>query len=505
MIPATIPKPLVSVQKLTKSFDGGRVLNEISMELRAGETRALLGENGSGKSTLVKILSGVYHMDSGELLMERRPLDPQTIRQRVTVIHQDLGLAPEMSVFDNIAVGIGFGGSPFSHIKFASVRKHIEAVLSGIDSALDLDARVDTLTAPERTIVAVARAIMRLGETGIENALFILDEPTAVATGDQAATLMKLMHDMAVAGAAVLFITHRIAEAMIADHVTVLRDGEIVLDAESTGLEDFTIIDAMLGRRLDAYYPDKLPSAPDAETLLSAHGLRGEVLDGVDVDLHVGDIVGVTGIGGMGQDELPQILCAAIARKAGTVVMNGQPITSYTEALASGIAYVPANRRRDGGWISGTAKENISLPVLESLTQFGRIRPRAERELATTVMTRTQVRPMETEKAFGSFSGGNQQKIVVGKWLQREPKVLLLHEPTQGVDVGARRDLLQLVNDTAQSGSAVLICTNDFDQLAEICQRVLVLYDGKVIDELTGDRVSEGNIARSAQRIQSHQ
>lgn len=496
-------KPLVSVHKLTKSFDGGRVLNEVSLELISGETRALLGENGSGKSTLVKILSGVYTMDSGELLMEGRQLDPQSIRQRVTVIHQDLGLASEMSVFDNIAVGIGFGGSPFSRIKFTSLRRHIETVLTGIGGSLDLDVRVDTLTAPEKTMVAVARAIMRLGETGIENALFILDEPTAVATGDQAATLMKLMHDMALAGAAVLFITHRIAEAMVADRVTVLRDGEIVMDAESTGLDDVTIIDAMLGRRLGAYYPGKLPITRGAATLLSARELRGEVLDGVDIELRAGEIVGVTGIGGMGQDELPQILCAAIPCKDGTVVMNGQPIRTYTEALASGIAYVPANRRRDGGWISGTAKENISLPVLRFITQLGRIRPRLERELATNVMTRAQVRPLETEKTFGSFSGGNQQKIVVGKWLQRKPKVLLLHEPTQGVDVGARRDLLQLVNETAQSGSAVLISSNDFDQLAETCQRVLVLFDGKVVEELKGTAVSEGNIAKSAQRIDS--
>jgi ribose transport system ATP-binding protein len=504
MMAAAGPSSRVSVTNLRKSFDGGPVLHDVSLELRAGETRALLGENGSGKSTLVKILSGVYELDSGELLMEGRALDPPTIRQHVTVIHQDLGLAPEMSVFDNIAVGVGFGGAPFSHIRFRSVRQRIRSVLTGIGSDLDLDARVDTLTAPDRTVVAVARAILRLGETGIENALFILDEPTAVATGEQAATLMNLMREMALAGAAVLFITHRIAEAMVADRVTVLRDGEIVLDARSAGLDEIAVIDAMLGRRLETYYPDKLPPTPGAGTLLSARGLRGQVLDGIDLDLHAGDIVGVTGIGGMGQDELPQLLCAAAPRRAGTVVVDGKQVATYDEALAAGVAYVPSNRRRDGGWISGTAKENISLPVLQTLAKRGWINAQRERDLAAKVMARTQVRPLEPEKLFGSFSGGNQQKIVVGKWLQRAPRVLLLHEPTQGVDVGARRDLLQLVSETAQSGSAVLVSSNDFDQLAEICQRVIVLYDGRVVDELVGDLVSEGDIAKSAQRIKDH-
>jgi ribose transport system ATP-binding protein len=179
-------------------------------------------------------------------------------------------------------------------------------------------------------------------------------------------------------------------------------------------------------------------------------------------------------------------------------------VATYDEALAAGVAYVPSNRRRDGGWISGTAKENISLPVLQTLAKRGWINAQRERDLAAKVMARTQVRPLEPEKLFGSFSGGNQQKIVVGKWLQRAPRVLLLHEPTQGVDVGARRDLLQLVSETAQSGSAVLVSSNDFDQLAEICQRVIVLYDGRVVDELVGDLVSEGDIAKSAQRIKDH-
>lgn len=501
MIGGTRLVPRLRMNGVVKSFDGGQVLNEISLELLAGETRALLGENGSGKSTLVKILSGVYEMDSGELLMDGRPLDQSTMRKRVTVIHQDLGLAPQMSVFDNIAIGVGFGTSPLLPIPSHSMRKRITEVLKSIRAELDLDVQVDALTASERTVVAVARAILRLGDLGIANALFILDEPTAVATAEQAAILMKLMRDMAMAGAAVLFITHRIAEAMIADRVTVLRDGDIVLDAQSEAINELRVIDAMLGRRLEAYYPDKLPSPRETGIVLSSQGLRGEVLDGIDIYVRAGEILGVTGIGGMGQDEVPQLLCHAVTPRSGTVVALGKTVTSYSEALSIGMAYLPANRRRDGGWIAGTAQENIALPVIGSLTRWGMILAKRERVLTSRVLARTRVRPPDPEKMFGSFSGGNQQKIVIGKWLQLKPRVLLLHEPTQGVDVGARRDLLQLVNEAAQSGTAVVIASNDFEQLAELCHRVIVLYAGRVLDELRGNEVSEANIAKAAQHL----
>ena len=495
--------PRLRIENLRKGFDDLPVIRGITLDIVAGQTHALLGENGSGKSTLVKILAGYHDPDAGDLLIDGHRLERHEIRHRVTVIHQDLGLVGSMSVFDNIAIGLGYATRAWSPIRERALRRRIREAQASIGGALDPDARVDSLTAPERTFVAVTRAVMRLTSASVADSIFILDEPTSAATGPQAESLMRLMRDMADRGATVLFITHRIAEAMTADRVTVLRDGEIALHGAPGAVSEQDVIDAMLGRGLDAYYPDKLPRTLDAPVLLTAKGLAGDVLDGFDLELRAGEITGVTGIGGMGQDELPALICRARAARAGTIRIGDTRITSYSQAITSGIAYVPADRRRDGGWLEGSAAENVTLPSLRELTRSGFLSTRAERGFATGVMRRTGVRPMEPARHFGLFSGGNQQKLVIGKWLQRDPKILLLHEPTQGVDVGARRELLHLISAVAAAGNAVLVCSNDFEQLAEICQRIVIVYEGRAVAQLTDDEVTESAIARAAQLARS--
>jgi ribose transport system ATP-binding protein len=496
--------PALELRNLSKSFGPARVLHDVDFVVRPGEVHGLLGANGSGKSTLVKVITGVHPPDPGGSMrawgadVSLPVVDAHHIG--VAVIHQDLGLAEDMTVADNIGVASGYGTGPLRPIRRKAERRRCQEVLDDLQLDLAPDALISELKPAERAGVAIARARRVLGERGTRH-LFILDEPTAYLSAVEAQRVIELMRSVALSGSSVVFISHRLPEVFeVTDRITVMRDGRVVASEATAEATPDSLITAMLGRRLESFFPDK-PEVEPGEVLLDVRDLVGSRLQGVSLQARAGQVIGVAGLTGMGQDELPYLVAGVTEAVSGSVEVLGEPTLGLgpRELIARGMALVPANRQRDGGWLLGTAQENITLPLLGGYYRSGALRLGAERRDSVTLMERLDVRPPDPERAFSSFSGGNQQKIVLAKWLSTEPRILVLDEPTQGVDAGAKHDILELVVQAAARGMTVLMCSGDYEQLANVCDEVLILRDGRVAARLQGKDITEERIAACAQ------
>jgi ribose transport system ATP-binding protein len=490
----------LDMARVSKRFGGVVALDDMELSLEPGEVHALLGQNGCGKSTLVKILAGYHSPDTGAEVrvwgedVSLPMADPDA--HGIAVIHQDLGVAPEMSVADNVGVSLSYGTKALLPIHTQAEHQRTRSVLDDIGLDVPLSRHLSGLSPAERAGVAIARSTRVLGEQRSPH-LFILDEPTTYLNRDEAAKVIALMRGVASRGSSVLFISHRLNEIMeVADRVTVMRDGRRVTVTRPADTSRKALITAMLGREFASFYPDP-PAAPPGDALLEVDGLVGRRVGGIDLRAHEGEIVGVAGLAGMGQEELPYLLAGAAPIHAGDVRVQGRSTVKHTppDLIRMGVALVPGNRQRDGGWQLATAQENITLPVLRAYFRRGWLRPGAERRACAELMERFGVRPPHPQLSLGSFSGGNQQKLVLAQWLSMQPRVLLLDEPTQGVDAEAKREILGLVVAAAEQGATVLLCSGDYEQLAHVCNRVLVLHDGAVGATLSGDDLTEEAIA----------
>jgi len=495
--------PALRLDGIRKSFGPIEVLHGVDFSVKPGEVHGLLGENGCGKSTLVKIITGVHGADDGRLQVWGEDVslpvgDPH--KHGVTVIHQDLGLAPDMTVADNIGAASRYGTGLFRPIRKRAELARCREVVERVGLDVSVHQLVSELKPAERAGVAVARATRVLGE-GTSRHVFILDEPTAYLSAVEARRVIELMRSVARGGSSVVFISHRLQEVLeVTDRVTVMRDGHVVSTLETAEATHDSLITAMLGRKLDSFFPDR-QSRDEGEILLDVRDLRGDRLRGVSFSLRAGEILGVAGLTGMGHDELPYLLGGAVPAAGGTVTLSGESTLGAgpRQLLSRGVVLVPADRQRDGGWMLGTAAENITLPLLSRYFRGGYLRPSAERRESRTLMERLGIRPPDPTRALASFSGGNQQKVIMAKWLSAEPRLLLLDEPTQGVDAGAKKEILELVVEVAAGGAGVLVASGDYEQLANVCDRVLIVRDGVVAATLTGAEITEDRIAAAAQ------
>jgi ribose transport system ATP-binding protein len=494
--------PILEVKGIGKRFTGNWVLQDVAFSIAPGEVVGLMGENGSGKSTLVKILSGVYTPDAGTVAMGGHDLPmPVSHPQEsgMAVIHQDLGLVDTMSVADNLGVSTSFGARTFAPISTKRELAICREILDGFGIDVDPRAAVGSLTPAVRSAVAIARST-RVLKQHTENHLLILDEPTAYLGQRDVERVLDLVRSSAAEGAGVIFISHHIAEVVEAcDRVLILRDGQLVSSFTRAEADPDKMIAAMLGRSLERFYP--APAGKASEALLTIEGLTGGRVRDVSFALHAGEVIGVTGLVGSGYDEIPYLVAGQTPVDSGEVTFGEQSILglSIRKLLDLGLAVVPGNRQRDGGWMEGTARENITLLKLSKFFRWPRLRLRAEADEATELMQKFGVRPCTPERSVSAFSGGNQQKIVLAKWLSLAPKVMLLDEPTQGVDAGARRDILDIVADSAHAGNAVAIFSADTEQLAEMCDRVVVMVAGRVRAILPAEEATEARIVSLAQ------
>jgi ribose transport system ATP-binding protein len=496
----------LSAEGISKTFGGRGVLHEAAIRVRQGEALGLVGQNGSGKSTLIKILSGVYSPDDGgrvTVLGQDLPLPVppgESARHGMAFVHQDLGLFEQGSLLENLRIGryeTGFGWQ----IRWRSEREACRVALErvGIDASPDTPLR--ELGQIDRALVAIARAVdQAMAASG--GGVLVLDEPTSYLPRAGVERLFTAVRELRDSGFGIVFVSHRIDEVLaLCDTVTVLRDGRIVgsLDAASATEDD--VVSRMLGRSLEDFYPE--PGEAGGEVVLAARGVTGPGIDGLDFDVRSGEIYGVTGLLGMGQERLLYLLSGA-TRASGVLELDGEriPLERMTtrRARLAGIALLPADRLRASGVQAATAQENVTLATLGRHVRRGRINHGLERAAALALMKDYGVQPLEPGRILRTFSGGNQQKTLLAKWLTAEPRVLLLHEPTQGVDVGAKQQIFKQIRAAAAAGVAAVIATTEYEDLAGICDRVLVLREGRRATELAGASLTHDRLLEECYR-----
>jgi len=473
---------------VSKTFDGIRVLHDVTLTVRSGEILGLIGENGSGKSTLIKILSGYHSADPGG----------RVVLGRGAFIHQDLALIPSMTVLENLRIARFDTGFAW-RIRWARERAHVRQYLAQVGLDVHPDTRVGQLSVTEQALVAVARGLADL-DASDSHRLLVLDEPTAYLPNDGVQRLFKVLRALTAEGAAVVFVSHRLDEVReLCDRVAVLRGGDLVDVVEASSTTERDLLRLMLGRPIDEMYPDT-PSS-EGSPFFEVASLRGGALLDLSFTARPGEVIGFAGLPGSGYDEVPYLLTGARRALSGTLRLDGRvyPIVSMRPrvAIGLGMALLPADRSRTGCAPALTVRENMTLPSLSSFTWLRSIVLRGkERRAALAQASRFGVTPQRPESVLRYLSGGNQQKVMLAKWMLGAPRVLLLHEPTQGVDVGAKQEIFAHLSAAAASGAVVLMSTVEHEDLARLCSRVYVMHGGRcrrVIqqEDLTPHRLAE--------------
>jgi ribose transport system ATP-binding protein len=486
--------PALAVQRLSKSFGPTQALRDVSFAVAAGHVHGLVGGNGSGKSTLIKILAGVHRGDAGTVrvggeAIEADAMSPAVaLRSGLRFVHQDPAVFGDLTVAENLAIG-GAEGFPArrGRIAWRELHERSDRLLERFQIDARATDRLHTLRPAQRTMVAIARALQDRGDEGA-GTILVLDEPTASLPEHEVETLLDAIRRYAAAGETILYVSHRLEEVLsIIDDVTVLRDGAHVLTQPATGLTTDDLVMAILGRRLDTA-PALGGARVAGPVRLALSHLAGGPLKDVSLDVHEGEIVGIAGLLGAGRSELLRMVFGAHERTGGTMTLDGAshaPATP-TAAIRAGVALVPEDRALDAAFPDLSVTANLSIAQLGRYRRGPRLRRAAERADADRAIAAFGIRAPGRDAPLSALSGGNQQKVVVARWLSRSPRLLLLDEPTQGVDVGARAELYDLISGARADGLAVLVVSSDLEELAHVCDRVLVLRDGRITAQARG-------------------
>jgi ribose transport system ATP-binding protein len=494
---------VVSLRNVSKSFGHRKVLDKVNLDIAGGQVHALLGQNGSGKSTLIKILSGIYEPDRSNnsdtqphLVIRKQqinlPLDPSLAAAAgVNVVHQDLPIIGSASIVENLRIGrfrTGFGW----RINWRWERREVAKALRDFGIRGKPDQLAEDLPEADRAMLAILRGLQ--GLPAHSPGLLVLDEPTAHLPRDGVDRVFAAIRLVAKKGHSVLLITHRLDEVFaITDRVSVIRDGAIRYVADTRQTTERDLIHAILGFALDDLYPERAERR--GERVLKISKLSGKRVRDLNLELQQGEIVGVTGLLGAGQEEVPYLLFGARPATSGTIALGDReyPQAEFSPRLAMslGMALLPADRRAASGESTASICENISLPILQRFFRLGFFDEGKERSHVAGLVQDFEVRPADPLLPLGSLSGGNQQKALLAKWFQTHPGVLLLHEPTHGVDIGSRRTIFRQIKEAASRGAAILLCSAEYADLANLCDRVLVMRNGKQVAELSGNTMTE--------------
>jgi ribose transport system ATP-binding protein len=472
--------PLLEIIGLTKRFTGTLALDKVDFDLRSGEVHALLGENGAGKSTLIKVLAGVHKSDEGEIRLRGTPVDPITERLPITFIHQDLGLVDTMSVAENVAVLAGYPRQ-YGLISWRSVLDAAASALERMGGGVDPAARVGDLPAAEKSIVAIARAM------SIKADVLVLDEPTAALPEADVTRLLDVLRRLRGRGVGIVYVTHRLDEVFrIADRVTVLRDGRRARTANIKETTPASLVHDIVGRSLSELFV-KPPAKVIGDTVLKVSGLVAGDVGPVSFELAKGEILGLVGLRGAGHRAVGRALFGDLPIDAGSMLLAGEPLAIRTsqDAIRLGIGFVSSKRAQESLAPSMTVRENLFInPVTNGMRVLEPIKPADEHGRSMAALTRFSVRPREPERIIATLSGGNQQKVIVARWMEAGTRLLVLEEPTFGVDVGSKADIYQLLERALEQGLAVLLISSDFEEVAGICHRALIFDRGRVTAEL---------------------
>lgn len=494
---------LLIMEGINKSFSGVTVLDNVQFSLRQGEVHALMGENGAGKSTLMKILAGIYSKDAGSIQIEGTEsvaASPKIAQQLgVAIIHQELNMIPDLSIQENIFLGREF---KWGHTGFVNrARMHAEAknYLGQLGMDLNPDGLVGELSVGQQQMVEIAKAL------SMKAKILVLDEPTAALTKREIDKLFQLIATLKAQGVGMIYISHRMEEIFqISDRITVLRDGHYIGTRETKVTSMDELVQMMVGREIKERFPKVKTEI--GEECLRVEGLaqEGKLYD-INLSVGAGEILGIAGLMGAGRSELAKALFG-VGKCQGKIFVNGQlvSIKNPTEAIKAGLALITEDRKGEGLIPDLSVRENLALPNLRSLSHFGFISHRMEEEFVRDSISKLKVKVHHSEQGVSSLSGGNQQKVVIGKWLATRPKVLILDEPTRGVDIGAKREIYDLMNQLVQTGAAIIMISSELPEVLGMSDRILVMHEGRISGEFLRENATQETIMIAATGGKNH-
>lgn len=479
---------LLTVKHLSKTFPGQKAVNDVSLKIYEGEVLALVGQNGSGKSTLIKVLSGYHTPDPGSNISlgrsssEERPTQAKSSKLRF--IHQDLGLVGSLNAIDNIAMGNGYENGRGRRISWRRSAAITRQALSRLGVDIDIDIPVSMLTAVDRTMIAIARAMVGLGEgTGV----LVLDEPTVSLPGPEVEKLFSAIEELRTSGLGILYVSHVLEEVFrIADRVMVLRDGKHVSTSDTSSLSRDDLVRQMIGGELRESSANRLTAASTGDICLQLKDVTTRECGPLSLHSYAGEVLGITGLVGSGLENIPELIYGLTSIQSGDMLIDGKAVERATPygMKKIGVGLVPANRAEKGCILTQDVEANLLLPDLRSVGTRWRLSRRRQLTETRLWIRRVDIRPPEPQRILATMSGGNQQKVVIAKWLRLSPRLLVLHEPTQGVDVGARAAIWDLLLEQAAEGMSIVVCSAEIDELVKICDRILIVDKNGVKDEL---------------------
>lgn len=478
---------LIEIRELSKRFGATQALSAVDMEVRGGEVLALLGQNGAGKSTIIKILAGVYSADSGSVTVGGHALGSVEAQRKMAFIHQDLGLVSELTIAENVALGTGF---PMSgrRISWRGVREQAVAALEKVGFDASPDTLVADLTRTERSLVAIGRAIV------VDAEVLVLDEPTASLPVNETERLFAVIGDLRARGLGLVYVSHRLDEVFqIADRMVVLRDGKLVGEGMVADQTPADVVTMIVGRQTRALEPPPLNIDEGRPAALVLEDVVGERVGPVSLEVRAGEVVGLVGLAGAGMGELGRGIAGALPLHSGRLIVEGREHapSGLIDAVGTGICFITSNRLEEGLGPNLSVAENLlPNPLIRDSTMFSLIVHGRERKLAAELVDTFGIEPRDPDLPVTSLSGGNQQKVVIGRWLSTDSRVLILEEPTAGVDVGAKADLYALLDDALGRGVGVLMVSTDVEEVANVCHRALVFRDGLVVEKLDREQLT---------------
>jgi ABC-type sugar transport system ATPase subunit len=471
------------MRNIDKSFPGVHALKQVNLSIEAGEVHALIGENGAGKSTLMKILSGVYQKDGGEILINGKAVEidlPEKATQLgISIIYQELNLMPNLSIAENIFVGREKRKGPF--LDMAATRREAETYIHEVGLHISVDTPVQNLSIAQRQMVEVAKAL------SVNAKVIIMDEPTSSLTEPEVVILMEIIRKLRNQGTSIVFISHRLGEIFeISDRITVLRDGEVIGTVTANGCDEDDLIHMMVGRSLTDLFPKE--TVPIGDIVMEAeHICSGSMVQDVSFTLRRGEILGFAGLVGAGRSELMAAVFGFRRREAGKVRVDGKeiPPNSPVESIRRGIGFVPEDRKLQGLVLNMSVRENATLANLERVSHGGLIKNNEERNIADYYVEKLAIKTPGIEQKVQNLSGGNQQKVVISKWLATNPKVLIMDELTRGIDVGAKKEIYSLITALARDGVGIILISSELPEVLGMSDRIIVMHEGVIKGELS--------------------
>lgn len=493
------PSPILAVRNVSKSFGPVEVLSDISFDLRKGEIHALAGENGAGKSTLINIIGGVLTPTSGEIVLRGEPVQitsPQDAQdQGISLVHQEIALCSSVSVAENVMMPMISRSRSF-FVNYKAIRRMASETLRKLTD-ISPDTILGTLSISNQQLVEICRALT------LDCEILILDEPTAALTQAETDALFAVLRGLRAQGMAIIYISHRMSEIyQLCDRITVLRDGRLISTDNVDDVTPDDVVHRLIGRKIEVMYPEKSARRGGA-TILRADGMSdGRMVRGVSFELHHGEVLGITGLIGAGRSELLQLICGLLPRAAGRVslkdIADFAP-RGYAEAVRQGVVYLSEDRKVNGVFLDLPIAANTSSLMLPQVsTRYGFINRAKEREQAERLGRRLNLRTSGVHQRVSQLSGGNQQKVAIAKLLSVSPRLMLLDEPTRGIDVGAKAEIHALLRELADAGIGVIVVSSEPSEVIGLCDRVLVLSEGVLSGTLAGDDLTEDNLVKLA-------